>query len=428
MPHPEPVVISSVASLDWPAEDALEETVVQCAGKSYLAYESRLLGRRDFLHDSRFRRREGAADADDGPPPAPAEAGGKKKEYDLLTMSERKLKKLSYYQVLHRGLPMHASTDDIRKAYHRACLKYHPDKTGRGEEDEVFLLVKAAFDTLSDPTKRRSYDSTVDFDEAIPKEGVREEDFYEEYGPVFRRNLRFASCNDPARQEGGEGGATTTTPTPKKKGKNKKKKGGGGGGNDARKASSGPPPDFGDDATPVSQVHRFYDFWIHFDSWRDFTLKAAEEAEHDVEAADCREEKRWMKQEIDRKVKKMKRDEMARINLLVERAMAADPRLRREKERLAKEKKEREEAKRKAEAERAENERKERERREEEMAKKKAEEGASSYHFSVVRLSFHSLEGTGMLRSNHDHMVSFFHVDTFFSMLIAQNPKRRMQK
>ena len=83
----------------------------------------------------------------------------------------------------------------------------------------------------------------------------------------------------------------------------------------------------------------------------------------------------------------MKRDEMARLNLLVERAMAADPRLRREKERLAKEKKEKEESKKKAEMERAEKERKERERKEEEMAKKKAEEGAPC-HFSPSYLYY----------------------------------------
>ena len=39
-----------------------------------------------------------------------------------------------------------------------------------------------------------------------------------------------------------------------------------------------------------------------------------------MESADSRDEKRWMKQEIDRKVRKMKKDEMARVNLLVERA------------------------------------------------------------------------------------------------------------
>lgn len=394
MPHLEPVVITPVSGLDWPTADdgdecgpEEEQTVaVQCAGRSYLAYEARLLGRRDFLHTSSFYKSAeggdaaaalavsgtgGGGDDDQG-------GGGKnKKEYDLLAMSERKLSKLSYYQVLGRNLPMHASTDDIRKAYHKACLKYHPDKTGRGEEDEVFLLVKAAFDTLSDPMKRRSYDSTVDFDESIPKEGVAEEDFFKEYAPVFERNLRFASFNDPARQGGGEGvgggDAAASTPAGKKKRKSQKKKGGGGDGAKSQASSKGPPP-FGDDSTPLSQVHAFYEFWVHFESWRDFTLRAAEEAEHDVESADCREEKRWMKQEIDRKVKKMKRDEMARINLLVERAMAADPRMRREKEQAAKEKREKEEAKKKAQEERAAKERAERELAEAEAAKKKAEE------------------------------------------------------
>mmetsp|Transcript_1448 Transcript_1448/g.3013 ORF Transcript_1448/g.3013 Transcript_1448/m.3013 type:complete len:588 (+) Transcript_1448:3-1766(+) len=300
----------------------------------------------------------------------------KKKEYDLLSLSERKLKKLNYYQVLGANLPMHASTEDIRKAYHKACLKYHPDKTGRGEEDEVFLLVKAAFDTLSDPTKRRSYDSTVDFDESIPKEGVEEADFYAVYGPVFERNLRFASFNDPMRQTANNANNDTSSNSGggKKKGgkKNKNRKSASSNNLASQQVEKCPP--FGDDDTPLDQVHAFYEFWIHFESWRDFTLKATKETEHDVEAADSRDEKRWMKQEIDRKVKKMKKEEMARINLLVERAMSADPRLRREKERVQNEKAAAAEAKRKEEEAKAEKERLEREKREAEEEKKRMEE------------------------------------------------------
>ena len=334
MPQP---IITRISSLDWPSEDDAEETVVvQCAGKSYLAYESRLLNRRTFLHSSSYYQSANNnnatvnVDNDDDDDDA---AGKKKKEYDLLTLSDRKLKKLSYYQILSRTLPLHASTDDIRKAYHKACLKYHPDKTGRGEDDEVFLLVKAAFDTLSDPIKRRSYDSTVDFDESIPKEGEGYgDDFYAVFGPVFERNLRFASFNDPARQQNekkdgtSDGGGSSPA---KKKGKNKKKKGGGQSSSSSSTSDNNvksnntnntPPPPFGDDTTSISQVHAFYDFWIHFDSWRDFSLKAEKETEHDLESADCRDEKRWMKNEIDRKVKKMKKDEVARVSLLVERA------------------------------------------------------------------------------------------------------------
>lgn len=400
--------ITFVSALDWPTANsnddykddngtdghALEEVVVQCAGRAYLAYESRLLNRRTFLHDSRYN----ASSTTTSPSNHGGSSSGRnndknsnnnklKKEYDLLSLSSRKLQKLSYYQVLSRSLPMHASPDDIRRAYHKACLKYHPDKTGRGEEDEIFLLVKSAFDTLSDPIKRRSYDSSVDFDESIPKEGcmLSDEEFYAEYGPVFERNLRFASFNDPMRQQGG---GDDEKPASKGGGggggKNKKKKNninsGGSNSNDLPNTSYIPPPNplplLGDNSTPLSQVHAFYEYWIHFDSWRDFTLRATSETEHDVESADCREEKRWMKQEIDRKVKKMKREEMARINLLVTRAMAADPRLRRERERVALEKREKEEARKLEENKKAESEKKEREKLELETAKKRLEEGA----------------------------------------------------
>jgi DnaJ family protein C protein 2 len=114
--------------------------------------------------------------------------------------------------------------------------------------------------------------------------------------------------------------------------------------------------------------------WIHFESWRDFTLRASTETEHDVDAADSRDEKRWMKQEIERKVKKMKKDEMARINLLVERAMAVDPRLRREKERIVREKKEKEDMKKRIELEKIVKENVEKELREREEASKRADE------------------------------------------------------
>lgn len=78
-----------------------------------------------------------------------------------------------------------------------------------------------------------------------------------------------------------------------------------------------------------------------------------------------------MKQEIDRKVKKMKREEMARINLLVTRAMAADPRLRRERERVALEKRTKEEARKLEENKKAESEKRVRMKLELEMAKER---------------------------------------------------------
>ena len=402
--HP---LITFVSTLDWPDDfdnddvatttTTTSTSVVQCAGRGYLAYESRLLGKRDFLFNSTCTSttnggRGGDPSSSSVDNDSDEEGNGSsssnkkttttKKEYDLLTLSDRKLKKLSYYHVLSRSLPMHATTDEIRRAYHRACLRYHPDKTGRDEEDEVFLLVKSAFDTLSDPMKRRSYDSTVDFDESIPRAVettyyASDDEFYKEYGPVFERNLRFAACNDPMNQLLSPGGAGGNDGGGAKKGKNNNnnnKKKGNGSSSSSSNGSSGPPPSFGDDTTPLDQVHKFYDFWIHFESWRDFTLRASTETEHDVDAADSRDEKRWMKQEIERKVKKMKKDEMARINLLVERAMSVDPRLRREKERIARERKEKEDSKKRVELEKIIKENVEKELREREAASKRADE------------------------------------------------------
>ncbi len=42
----------------------------------------------------------------------------------------------------------------------------------------------------------------------------------------------------------------------------------------------------------------FYDYWGRFESWRDFSLKAAE---FDLEEAGSREEKRWMQKENDKR-------------------------------------------------------------------------------------------------------------------------------
>lgn len=61
------------------------------------------------------------------------------------------------YEVL--GVARDASDADIKKAYHKLVLKYHPDKNpGNKEAEEKFKEVNNAFDILKDPQKRAAYD------------------------------------------------------------------------------------------------------------------------------------------------------------------------------------------------------------------------------------------------------------------------------
>ncbi|WP_333688973.1 molecular chaperone DnaJ, partial [Methylococcus capsulatus] len=65
--------------------------------------------------------------------------------------------KEDYYETL--GVPRNASDSDIKKAFRRLAMKYHPDRNkDNPEAEERFKSVKEAYDVLSDPKKRSAYD------------------------------------------------------------------------------------------------------------------------------------------------------------------------------------------------------------------------------------------------------------------------------
>ncbi|MBR2170163.1 MAG: molecular chaperone DnaJ [Alistipes sp.] len=68
-------------------------------------------------------------------------------------MSEKR----DYYEVL--GVQRNANADEIKKAYRKAAIKYHPDKNpGDKEAEEKFKEAAEAYDVLSNPDKRARYD------------------------------------------------------------------------------------------------------------------------------------------------------------------------------------------------------------------------------------------------------------------------------
>ena len=54
----------------------------------------------------------------------------------------------NYYQIL--GVERSASADEIKKAYRKMALKYHPDKNQDPDAEERFKEIAEAYDVLSD--------------------------------------------------------------------------------------------------------------------------------------------------------------------------------------------------------------------------------------------------------------------------------------
>ncbi len=64
--------------------------------------------------------------------------------------------KRDYYEVL--GVSREATKDEIKKAYRKLALKYHPDRNPSPEAEEKFKEISEAYAVLSDAEKRRQYD------------------------------------------------------------------------------------------------------------------------------------------------------------------------------------------------------------------------------------------------------------------------------
>lgn len=81
-----------------------------------------------------------------------------------------------YYDIL--GVPKSASADEIKRAYRKLAQQHHPDKGG---DQERFKELSEAYQVLSDPQKRASYDQfgTADFGGGMGRgPGVSYEDIF----------------------------------------------------------------------------------------------------------------------------------------------------------------------------------------------------------------------------------------------------------
>jgi hypothetical protein len=67
---------------------------------------------------------------------------------------------MDYYEIL--GVNSSAHSSDIKRAYRRLAVMYHPDKNPSPDAESMFKQINEAYDVLSDPDKRLAYDSRFD--------------------------------------------------------------------------------------------------------------------------------------------------------------------------------------------------------------------------------------------------------------------------
>ena len=113
--------------------------------------------------------------------------------------------KEDYYKIL--GVSNDASDNEIKKAFHKLALVNHPDKGG---DKEKFQKINVAYETLSDPDKRREYDNPNPFGNIGPGGGGGFPHFFNPFDQMFgggmhghmqggmheNLNLQPKKCND----------------------------------------------------------------------------------------------------------------------------------------------------------------------------------------------------------------------------------------
>ncbi|MGH2642742.1 MAG: molecular chaperone DnaJ [Chitinophagaceae bacterium] len=100
--------------------------------------------------------------------------------------------KRDYYEVL--GISRNASQDEIKKAYRKVAMQYHPDRNpGNKEAEEKFKEAAEAYEVLSSPDKRAQYDrfghAGMRGSGGFGGGGMRMEDIFTNFGDIFGEDI-----------------------------------------------------------------------------------------------------------------------------------------------------------------------------------------------------------------------------------------------
>ncbi|EAW13428.1 putative ribosome associated DnaJ chaperone Zuotin [Aspergillus clavatus NRRL 1] len=329
-----------ILSQDWSSDkdfkavgtlSAAIQRNLEPVGPHFLAHARRKRHQRTFSEDERIQAQQNVKKTEDDEDDEISEA----EDPMMLSRDAKDWKAQDHYAVL--GLSKYrwrATPEQIKRAHRKKVLRHHPDKKAalgdRDENDNFFKCIQKANELLTDPVKRRQFDSVDEAADVDPpsKKDLTKRGFYKSWGPVFVAEGRFSK----------------TQPVPK----------------------------LGDENSTQEEVEAFYNFFYNFDSWRTF-----EYLDEDVpDDNENRDQKRHVEKKNANARRKRKTEDTARLRHLVDDCLAQDERIKkfRQQARAGKDKKRLEkeaEAKRLAEE-------KEKARLEEEQRKKDAEENAKA--------------------------------------------------
>jgi len=99
--------------------------------------------------------------------------------------------KRDYYDIL--GVTRSSNADEIKKAYRKMAIKYHPDKNpGDKASEENFKEAAEAYEVLSNPDKKKRYDQFGHAGGASSPNGgayggghMNMEDIFSQFGDIF---------------------------------------------------------------------------------------------------------------------------------------------------------------------------------------------------------------------------------------------------